>query len=624
MILAFRHPVALATALAIVACAALAQERPIAGETVTESIDVREVSLDVVIEADPGALEELQPSDIALRVDKKKVKVTHVTPGSQLQETIGDRLTVIVVVDSRHLQQAHRAAALHDVSDVLEEEMTSNPTWVTVVNLGQGVELLQAPTRDTAKMRSALAAATVAQSPQSDLIQLQRSAADEVDALLTQLSNSGSAYRVAEASKFAVLTKLRGYGRALAQDVGATLRDLEQVLEALAFVPGPKAMFYLSDGLPLHPLDQVARTLHDRLAGGSRQFEGRDTIDAMAGQELNDRNARPTGSDRADMVRGVTVEQEDDGGAMQFQGEMAALDMTGAFARTTGMANAHRVTFYPLRSEISDAVLAGLADDEERRSATSLTDMSSGLEALAVSTGGTLARGDRDSLRDAFNQARDDLADFYSIGFEPPEGKGTERLHDVVLKVRRKRVEVRYPRHYLRMSMESRLSARAWGALLLNWEVNQHGLEVVTRSRALADGDTEPTEPGLHEVDVMLSLPIGKLTLLGSGPSSSGAFKAVYRLRRVDGARTKPEHVVFAVAIPSDELEAAADQFYAVRSRLELPLGDYEMVVGLWEENTGESSFVLHQLSVGAADEVALLNLPDLAAISTGQALQVF
>ena len=112
--------------------------------------------------------------------------------------------------------------------------------------------------------------------------------------------------------------------------------------------------------------------------------------------------------------------------------------------------------------------------------------------------------------------------------------------------------------------------------------------------------EAEPIEPGLHEVDVMLSLPIGKLTLLPTGETASGSFKAVYRLRRVDGARTKPEHVVFAVAIPSTEVDAASDQYYAVRSRLELPPGDYEMVVGLWEENTGGSSFVLHELSVGS------------------------
>ena len=294
-------------------------------------------------------------------------------------------------------------------------------------------------------MRSALTVATFSEPPQSDLMQLQRTAADEVGALLTQLSSRGSTYRVAEASKFAVLSKLRTYGQALAGSVDDTLRDLEQVLEALAFVPGPKALFFLSDGLPVRPLDLVARTLHDRLAGGSRQFDGRDTIDAATGQDLNDRNARPTGSDRADASRAITVAQEDDGGAMQFQGEMAALDMTSVFERTAGLANAHRVTFYPLKSQISDAVLASLGDDGERRTATALTDMSSGLEELASSTGGTVTVGDDSRLEDAFRQARSDLADFYSIGFEPPGGVGTERLHDVVLKVRRKRVEVRYP-----------------------------------------------------------------------------------------------------------------------------------------------------------------------------------
>ena len=204
------------------------------------------------------------------------------------------------------------------------------------------------------------------------------------------MAAKGARYRLGEASLASVEANLRSYGEALRLDTLQTLRAVRSLVEALAFVPGRKAVLFVSDGLPRYPLDGAANTMYDRLAGDSRQLEGDELMRDPGSLDLHDRNHRPFGVDRADrMGRPTGIVQVDDGGAMSFQTLAAELSCGHAFDQLAALANTHRVTFYPLKPPVADPSISGLGESAAGRgSIVELSDVRSGLESLAGLTGG--------------------------------------------------------------------------------------------------------------------------------------------------------------------------------------------------------------------------------------------
>ena len=567
---------------------------------VRDSLDVRLINLDAVVtDRSNNPILDLEASDFDLRVDGKKVEVTSVSRGLELRETVAGRLTIVVLVDDRHLQKKHRDAVLREIADTLEVEMKSNPTWVAVTTLSDQLTAVLPPSRDVGAVLESLARTLSAPVEPSRLRAMQRSSMNEVQEMLRMLTQAGSAYRVGQHLQTGVSATLRSYGEALALDTRQTLSSLEGLVEALSFVPGRKAVLLVSDGLPRSPLDLVAKTMYDRLAGGSRHYGGDDIVSGQVSLNLNDPNTRPTGHDRADRSGVVTpVTQHDDGGALDFQRTVGELDCGAAFERLSALANTHRVSFYPLKPPVLDPSVSSLGErTRERGSITQLSDMRSGLESLAGTTGGLFFSAER-GVAEFLRQTRIDFSAYYSLGFAPPESMRDSAIREFVLKVNRRRSNLRYRASYMPLSLEQRLASRAWGTLLFRWEENEHGLVVETSPAGL--------QGGAYELDILLSLPIGELELVPSGRMASGTFRAVLQLRRSDGARLDPEHLTFAVEIPAGELDSVRGQFFAVRSSLRLRPGRYDMAIGLWEENSGNSTFIIHRLAVGVEEpEVA-------------------
>ena len=102
---------------------------------------------------------------------------------------------------------------------------------------------------------------------------------------------------------------------------------------------------------------------------------------------------------------------------------------------------------------------------------------------------------------------------------------------------------------------------------------------------------------------------IGELELASTraarNPVASGAYRVVLQVQRDDGSRMQPQHFDFELHVPVAELETAQGQYIAVRSGLLLASGSYRLAVGLWEENSGCSSFVVRELSVQPDPSVA-------------------
>ena len=564
---------------------------------VRETVDVKEVVVDAVVtDRDDEPVENLRPDDFALRVDGKKVKVTSLLSGRDLRESVSGRVTVVVLLDERHLQPSHREAVLGEIAAALIEEMRRHPTWVSLASLGSRLEPLLPPTRDEARVEDAFARATTHMPPDSGLREQQRRVTHDVRDMLRGLSRSGSEYQFASAQTAGILNAVADYGAELARDTRSTLSGIGSLVDALSFVPGRKVVLLVSDGMPMQPLDVVSKTIYDRLAGGSKFYGGEEITARGSNNFLNDPQQRPTGGNRADFA-GARIEQQDDGGALKFQQAVASFDCTPEIERLGALANTHRVTFYPLKPPVIDSSVSGLGEREgERGSVVVLSDMRAGLEGLARATGG-LAFDSENGVEDFLRQANEDYAAYYALSFRPPEALRDTGVRELVLRVRQKKTRLRYRASYLPIDLEESLSSQAWGTILFGWQENLHGVEVDTRTGALVE-DTQ-------ELDVMLSLPIGKMELVPLGDVASGLYRVVMQLQGEDGSRLEPAHMGFEVKVPAADLEQAKQQFYAVRTGLRLAPGRYQMAVGLWEENTGRSSFVIEEIVVGAEEESA-------------------
>lgn len=577
-----------------------------------ESIDVRLISLDAVVtDSSDRPVTGLTRDDFELKVENEPVEILSVAAGQDLRTTVTGRLTILLFIDERHLQRKHRDAALAEIAEALDQEIAANPTWVAAAAFGERLEPLLSPTRDRAAVRTTIEAAMDRDIPTTTLRSQQRSASLAMRETLRLMAARGSRYRLGEASLASVEANLRSFGQALRQDTLLTVSAVRSLVEALAFVPGRKAILFVSDGLPRHPLDSAAKTMYDRLAGSSRQLEGDEMISARGSLDLNDRNHRPFGVDRADrMGRATNIVQVDDGGAFAFQTMAAELSCADAFDRLAALANTHRVTFYPLKPPVIDPAISELGESAKGRgSIVELSNVRTGLNSLAGLTGGLSFVSDT-GVAEFLQSTRTDISTYYSLSFTPPDSMGDSGIREITLRLRQRPLarngSLRYRASYAPVTIQQNLASRAWGTLLFGWEENNHGMEVQVRRSASRE---RPDQPGQTPLEVRASLPIGDLELAPTratrNPVASGFFRVVVQVQREDGSRLPPQHFDFELNVPVAELEQAAGQYIAVRSEVLLPPGAYRLAVGIWEENSGRSSFVVRELAVQPDPSVA-------------------
>ena len=577
-----------------------------------ESIDVRLISLDAVVtDSSDRPVTGLTKDDFELKVENEPVEILSVAAGQDLRTTVTGRLTILLFIDERHLQRKHRDAALAEIAGALDEEIAANPTWVAAAAFGERLEPLLSPTRDRAAVRATIEAAIARDIPTTTLRSQQRSVSLAMRETLRLMAARGSRYRLGEASLASVEANLRSFGEALRQDTLLTVSAVRSLVEALAFVPGRKAILFVSDGLPRHPLDSAAKTMYDRLAGASRQIEGDEMISARGSLDLNDRNHRPFGVDRADrMGRATNIVQVDDGGAFAFQTLAAELSCADAFDQLAALANTHRVTFYPLKPPVIDPAISELGESaKDRGSIVELSNVRTGLNSLAGLTGGLSFVSDT-GVAEFLQSTRTDISTYYSLSFTPPDSMGDTGIREITLRLRQRPLarsgSLRYRASYAPVTIQQNLASRAWGTLLFGWEENNHGMEVQVRRSGSRE---RPEQPGHMPLEVRASLPIGDLELApvraSPNPVASGFFRVVVQVQRDDGSRMPPQHFDFELNVPVAELQQAAGQYIAVRSEVLLSPGSYRLAVGIWEENSGRSSFVVRELAVQADPSVA-------------------
>jgi hypothetical protein len=369
------------------------------------------------------------------------------------------------------------------------------------------------------------------------------------------------------------------------QELDHNLDGLEAMVTSLAGVPGRKALVYLSEGLPMHPLDTAVETLHARLGAGPSAASSDDLMEQDPGASgLSDGNLR-------DGVSRDTVMPERDSSmeVNRLQQAVGPYDATERFLTLAGLANTHRVSLFPIKAPAGDA---SAADAKVLgRGEPEVSDRREGLEYLATATAG-LASSAGVSAAGFVASARRSLGAHYSLGFEP--GKKKEGSYTPLrLEVKGRGLQVRYRSGYFTRGFDTRLADRLVAALTVGLTENELGLEADVHAQ-------ERRDDGSYKVQIRVMFPIRVLTLVESQGVHQASARVVATALDARGRLLPVKHMDVPLSVPAAELAGALEQYFGAVVELELPAGEQTVAVGLWDRAGGRGAFIRAPVQIGA------------------------
>ncbi len=393
--------------------------------------------------------------------------------------------------------------------------------------------------------------------PFTDDYELLDHALDEIGML-----TAGGAARAADRHRaLSDIDRARGYNEALSiarerarvirQETGETLRGAKDLVEALGGVPGRKALLYVCDGLPMVAADDLFTAVAERFGNVSTLLE----------------------SQRYDL-------------RPRYQ-ELAAL------ANTSG------VTLYTLDARGLDtdssvsAAEPGMSSERGRFSVEAQRNMNlqAPLQELAQATGG-IALLNTNALDKGLARLSSDLSTYYSLGYRSVH-HADGRYHTIDVRVDRPGVVVRHREGYRGRSLDARMTQATVAAL--NFGSASNPLDArLDVERTVRQGD------GLYEVDLLVRIPIARLTLV----PQDGVYRGRVRLWLgvMDGkGDLSPvlEQKPLDLAVPAADLDQARGAYYTYELPLRTRPGPQRLAVALVDELSATSAVVLHGFHVG-------------------------
>jgi VWFA-related protein len=556
-------------AVALLFSAPLLAQGPIPDPPFAASIDVSVANVEVAVTDGEGRhVQGLAREDFELFVDGRKVEIVNFseiaesspvtqekkveTAAAVAPEAAGEAvtpvpepppLTLVVFVDNDNLQPSGRQRVLRQVKEFLDSAVGPRDR-VMLVTHEQGVTVR----RPLGAAKESLAA---------DLKKIEKLAARGAvrDSHFRRTVETMQAIGCDGAPQLA-----RAYSEEISNDAKMTLRGLETVVESLAGIEGRKVMLYVSDGVPMHPGEDMFRLVQE-LCGGSSVFE--------------------------------------------------APDLAANFRRLTRLANANGVTIHSLETA-GLRVYSGASAEENPLPINPLTrvnldsekaaDTQQVLFNLASETGGRAALNGND-LRTDLRGIADDLRSFYSLGYAP-ERSGDGRVHSIEVKVRTKGLRVRNRTTYTDRPREEVLAARVQTALL-------YGLVDNPLQADLALVSSQPAGRGQHLVTLRLRLPMKQLTLISQDGAWTGGIALWVGVRDSAGRSTPVRSVRVPIRIPAAEGKEHLTRFFAYDLQMRMAeRSEQTVAVGIQDDLGHTTSFITGTFRVDPKGATALSPSP--------------
>ncbi len=565
-----RNPMTLAAAIGtvlVVAALAAAQD---GGFTFFESLDVEVVNVEVVVTGPDGVpVRGLTREDFELTEDGRPVPISNfysvdAAPAEPLDPFAGpeaaravepadQQLHLAIFVDGMSLEPVGRRRALDALREFFDYQL-AQPASLVLASFDGSLEVTYLPRfrpddliDNLDKLERASVRGTLREMERRNLLR---------DLDLAELGSGGRGFAgnlgedVGPSEAQRLLSAVQVFAQQDYDRAVVSTSALASVVEALAGLPGRKALLYVSGGLARNPGEGLYHAWENKFAGFARQL-------------------------------GVNVNQL-----------AREQDTTPILMDLIRHANANRVTFYTLGAGRSD--LPGGATAEEGSldvraantagggrswsvglAAVDNSNLGGTLQQLAAATGGLSMTNSRNygSLLGAMNG---DFAGYYSLGYTPdrqPDGTS----HKLKVRVKDRELRVRHRETYRELTRQEIMRGRTRSAAMLGSRDNPLAV-------AVEFGDVERHGNKEFMVPVMVKVPLNKLVLIPQEEMHVGQI-GIFICARDGKGRTSPvRSVEVPIRIPNDKLAAALEQVAGYRMVLQMRPEQHAVAVGVRDE----------------------------------------
>jgi VWFA-related protein len=490
-----------------------------AGKAVTPAADLAQAA--PLAPVAPGALMPPPPPD---------------DPSQPLPED--QRLRLIVYIDNFNLRPFDRNRVMREIRAFIGQKL-SRGDQLMLVTYDREMHIRRTFTSDPSLIAAAM-------------LDLEKISAQGVHAdsdrrdTLQKISDSQS---VSEAEGYA-----SGYAQSLFNDLSFSVDSLKKMVDALAGMPGRKAVLYVSDGLPMIAGQDVYYALQNKYQGQTNT--GTSSLDFSISHRLDELTAQAN----ANRVTFYTI---DAAGLRSYEGNSA--ENQGPGPQQAGL------------SQLVDSIY--------------ISNLQSTIQTLAEKTGG-VAILNSNVIMPRLEKIATDFNTYYSLGYTPPH-YGDGRYYKIDVKVKnRKDLVVRHREGYRDKSTEARMSDGTLAALNFPFEENPLGI-------AIEFGQPRQRDDGLFLVPVLVRIPIGRLVMIPRETSEDARVRLFIAALDESGGTSDVQQALVPISIPKADLTAAQKKQYVYSVTLLMRPGDQRVSIGARDDVGAQASFLSRGLRVG-------------------------
>lgn len=358
-------------------------------------------------------------------------------------------------------------------------------------------------------------------------------------------------------------TEAEGYARMYAQnvfnDLSFSIDALKEITNALAGMPGRKAILYVSDGLQM-----------------------------ISGQDIFYAVQNKYGEQSISMTEAFTF------------------DASRRFQELTAQANANRITFYTIDAaglrvyDSNSAENQGPGPSAPGLStlvdSVRISNLQSPLQLLAERTGG-MAILNANIVTPSLERIADDFGSYYSLGYSPTH-YGDGRYYKIEVKVKRKGLQVRHREGYRDKSTEARMTDSTLAALNFPYEANPLGV-------SLEFGKPQVRQDGFYLTPLNVRIPLGKLTLVPREQTHEAKVRVFVAAMDSSGNTSEVQQTPVPISIPNADVTTATGKDYVYTITLLMRPGEQRVAIGVRDDVAAEASFLSRGIRIGGGPRPA-------------------
>jgi hypothetical protein len=371
----------------------------------------------------------------------------------------------------------------------------------------------------------------------------------------------------AEQDAAEILSSIEMYAQSVGQRVVHTCQVLDYFVDSLSGVPGRKALFYISDGMPISPGELLFRQWWEKY--------GRAYGDQF----------------------GVSSPQNS---AREYDTSEAILELIAEAA-------ANRVAFYPIDSSQEPGTRAISASNaqvelvEQVLSFGNADQVALGL--LARSTGGESIINSS-GLEGLIDRVQHDFESYYALGFVS-RFQGDGEMHKVKVEVARKGVKLRYLDRYRSKNSDQLMADRTLAALYLDEATNPLDVRLELGEPTESDADEKkggkkrrkPADS--YVVPVVVQLPLANLSLVPEDTAHTGNLSLFLIIQDEDGRTSPPIKIAVPVKIPHEKLVPSMNQLVGYKTKVRMRGGEQKIAVGVRDDVSQVASTINLSVNIG-------------------------